>query len=151
MIVWLGEEEGKEEAVRDDLLQFVSDAERSPPISRSVDATDTVGQQRCLIDTIDIVPLYRRPWWQRISVIQEVAVSTRTAVTVQYGRHTQKWQQLWGSWGSYLLRGDSTDYDLTKSYEIISCLKRTLWFGIRSRLTDLLEQFRFWKATDTRD
>jgi hypothetical protein len=149
--VWLGEEEGKEEVGRDGLFQSVSRAGWSPPTPKSISSTDGTRQQGCLIDGIDIIPLYRRPWWWRIWVIQEVAVSTRTAVTVQYGRHTQQWQKLSGSWGSHFFRGGLADDSLTKPYEIISSLQRTLWFGGRMRLTDLLEQFRFWKATDPRD
>lgn len=149
--VWLGEEEGKEEVGRDGVFQSVSCAGCSPPTPKSISSTDGVRQQDCLIDGVDIIPLYRRPWWQRIWVVQEVAVSTKTAVTVQYGRHTQAWQKLRGSWGSYFLRGGLADHSLTEPYEIISNLQRTLWFGRRTRLTDLLEQFRFWKATDPRD
>lgn len=149
--VWLGEEEGNEETGRDGRFQSASYAGRSPPDRESISIMDGTRQQGCLIDGVDIIPLYRRPWWQRIWVIQEVAVSTKTAVTVQYGRHTEEWQKLRGSWGSYFLRGELADHSLTKPYEIISSLKRTLWFGIPMRLTDLLEQFRFWKATDPRD
>lgn len=151
VIVWLGEEEGGADGgVRECPVESIH-LDEQEQLDPKPAAPTRAADQRCVIDAVDIIPLYRRPWWQRIWVIQEVAVATRTAVTVQYGRHTQEWHKLRGSWGAYFFRGGLEDTSLTQSYETISSLKNMIWFGGRAALTDLLEQFRYWKATDPRD
>src|SRR5215471_18590933 len=96
VIVWLGGEEKEEQ---DHASQAVPPARPDQDESGSAVPTNADNRQRCIIDGVNIIPLFRRPWWQRVWVIQEVAVRNNTAVVVQYGQHTQRWGELRGGWG----------------------------------------------------
>lgn len=99
----------------------------------------------------DLCNIYDLPYFQRVWIIQEVAVSSK--VEVLCGSHLTSWNNLMDAVGACHEFGLEVPYDLSNIEQIglIHAARNHVNANVKWKILDLLVQYRSFRATNLKD
>ena len=162
VVVWLGDEIGSDVMAIDLIRQFaigLSEDPQKPRLDLTSTATRTTLLRRLAQDKhlcLAIVQFLQKPWFRRVWIIQEVAVSSKASIVC--GSHKVSWEAL-SSMTSYF-RSNHLDNIVGTSSATWTTILTMGWVrdartkqntGIPPTLLQLLEATQLCHCTDPRD